>query len=343
MYDSTQDTQEHIRKVRARIQECISRLTIRAAHHDASKLQEPEKSGFDRIGPPGHVAYSRDGQMTPEYQAFLDTLGSTLDHHYAHNSHHPQFARVRSEEWRPVAGFEGYYEVSNFGDVRSVDRIVPRDGPTGNMMRKGQLITPHVTPKGYLRCQLGMNGQKANKMVHRLVAEAFIPNPDDKPEVNHRNGNKQDNHIDNLEWATQSENQTHAYQLGLKKPAVKYVVTCVELDITTFGTEKMQNELRQRGYDNAHSAAIWSCIAGDAHSHLGLTFTSVNVEDYTPLSDMRFMTLLDLVEWLCDIKAAGERYKDGNLGESLKTNRTRFGISDQLYSILENTVRELGW
>lgn len=153
MYDSTEDTLAHIAKVQVHIHECTNNLIVRAERHDKSKLQEPEKSGFDRIGPPGAVAYSRDGEITPEYQAFLDTLGSTLEHHYAHNTHHPQ-----------------HYEN-------------------------------------------GMSG----------------------------------------------------------------------------------------------------------------------------------MSLLDLVEWLCDIKAAGERYKDGDLSESLRTNRKRFDISDQLFSVLENTVKELGW
>lgn len=152
-YDSTADTRDHIGKVQARIHECTNNLIVRAERHDKSKLMEPEKSALDRIGPPGKVAYSRGGEMTPEYQAFLDTLEPMLDHHYAHNSHHPQ-----------------HY--------------------------------PN-----------GMDG----------------------------------------------------------------------------------------------------------------------------------FSLLDLLEWLCDIKAAGERYEGGNIAESMKTNRGRFKISDQVFAILENTVRELGW
>jgi hypothetical protein len=151
MYDSTQDTQEHIAKVQARIQECISRLTIRAAHHDESKLQEPEKSAYDNL-----MRFKETHSMTygsPEYAEGLKILGPALEHHYQNNSHHPQH-----------------------------------------------------TPEG---------------------------------------------------------------------------------------------------------------IAG--------------------------MSLLDVLEMLCDWAAAAERYKDGDLGESLKTNRTRFAISDQLFSILENTVKELGW
>src|SRR5262245_61549732 len=85
-YDSTQDTQEHICKVQARIEEIRIRLTIRAAHHDESKLIEPEKSGYDQI-----TEQLRDLTYgSPEYKAALQANRPTIDHHYAHNSHHPE-------------------------------------------------------------------------------------------------------------------------------------------------------------------------------------------------------------------------------------------------------------
>lgn len=152
-YDSTGDTEALIAKVQARIRECTNRMTVRAVRHDMSKLAEPEKSALDAIGPPGELAYSSGGEMTPEYLAFLATLIPMLDHHYATNSHHPQ-----------------HY-------------------PTG------------------------ING----------------------------------------------------------------------------------------------------------------------------------FSLLDLLEWFCDITAAGACYNGGNLAESLQINRGRFGIDDQLYTILVNTMRELDW
>jgi len=150
-YDSTADTLEHIQKVQQRIREVQSRLDTRAAMHDASKLEAPEKAAYDAL-----MDFKASHDMTygsPEYAEGLKILGPALDHHYANNSHHPQF---------------------------------------------------------------------------------------------HANG-----------------------------------------------------------------------IAG--------------------------MSLLDLIEMLSDWKAAGERYKGGNIADSLAHNRERFGISDQLFSILENTVKELGW
>lgn len=150
-YDSTADTIEHIRKVQKRLDEVCHNLTIRAAHHDLSKLREPERAAYDAL-----MAFKSSHDMvygSPEYDEGLKILGPALDHHYAYNSHHPQF---------------------------------------------------------------------------------------------HENG-----------------------------------------------------------------------IAG--------------------------MSLLDIIEMLCDWKAAGERYKDGNIADSLAHNRERFSIDAQLYAILENTVKELSW
>jgi hypothetical protein len=151
-YDSTQDTLEHIGKVQARIQKVMVNLKQRAAIHDQSKLAEPEKSAYDNL-----MRFKSSHEMvygSPDYAEGLKILGPALDHHYAHNSHHPQ----------------------------------------------------HYGEQG---------------------------------------------------------------------------------------------------------------IAG--------------------------MSLLDVLEMLCDWKAAGERYKDGSIAQSLAHNKERFGISDQLMSILENTVKELGW
>jgi hypothetical protein len=124
------------------------------------------------------------------------------------------------EEWKEVVGFEGCYEVSNKGRVRSLDRRAERLGKFGqpsHNMYKSKLVTMWITDTGYLRLTLNKEGKKSNHLVHRLVANAFIPNVDNKETVNHKNGVKADNQIDNLEWATRSEQNKHAWAMGLNQ------------------------------------------------------------------------------------------------------------------------------
>lgn len=113
------------------------------------------------------------------------------------------------EEFRWVIGYEGAYKISNFGRVLSVARI-----DSGGYRRQERFLTAKIGPYGYLRVFLSKNGKTYTKKVHRLIAEAFIPNPENKPEVDHIDGNKTNNSISNLRWATSRENMnnpvTHA-------------------------------------------------------------------------------------------------------------------------------------
>lgn len=113
------------------------------------------------------------------------------------------------EIWKPVVGYEGYYEVSNFGRVRSLDRVV---NLSNNVFRptKGTIIHPALKPNGYLHLSLKRDGTKKMFYVHRLVALHFIDNPCDKPEVNHIDFDKTNNRVDNLEWTSRSENNRHS-------------------------------------------------------------------------------------------------------------------------------------
>lgn len=107
------------------------------------------------------------------------------------------------ELWKPVKGYEGLYEVSNYGNVKSI--------------RKNAVLSQIVNKNnGY--CYVGMykDGKNKKLLVHRLVAETFINNADNKKTVNHLDGNKQNNAVSNLEWATYSENHKHAFKNGLK-------------------------------------------------------------------------------------------------------------------------------
>lgn len=115
------------------------------------------------------------------------------------------------EIWRKIEGFESY-EVSNMGRVRSLDRV----SCSGHKLT-GKVLIPTQNQYGYLIVSLYKNGTRYIKRVHRLVSVAFIPNPEGKPQVNHIDGDKTNNRIENLEWCTNSENQIHAYKMGLNK------------------------------------------------------------------------------------------------------------------------------
>lgn len=109
-----------------------------------------------------------------------------------------------NEIWKSVKGFEGLYEVSNFGEVKSL----PRNGT----ILKPRLLIGFIDSGGYQ--QVLLSSKRVHKKIHRLVAEAFIPNPDNKPCVNHIDRIKTNNHIDNLEWCTYKENTIHSFNTG---------------------------------------------------------------------------------------------------------------------------------
>ena len=119
------------------------------------------------------------------------------------------FESMEIENWKPVKGFEGIYEVSDLGRVRSIDRVVT-DSRGRVLPVKGRIMKQNTHYKGYKRLLLS-NGEDREHgyFVHRLVAEAFIPNPAGLPEVNHKDENKANNRADNLEWCTHRANSRH--------------------------------------------------------------------------------------------------------------------------------------
>ena len=121
-----------------------------------------------------------------------------------------------TEEWKDIKGCEGRYQVSTLGRVRSLPRYV--NNHTGQLLVKGKILKQRPDFKGYMRIDiLDNNGKKKYMGIHRLVAETFIDNPLNKPQVNHIDGIKSNNVVSNLEWVTNGENQKHAFRLGLNK------------------------------------------------------------------------------------------------------------------------------
>lgn len=120
------------------------------------------------------------------------------------------------EIWKDIKGFEGYYQISNLGRIRSLDRIIEmKNGKTRKV--KGKILKQSTSVHGYKVVCFRRNGKKENFRVHRLIGEAFIDNQDNKPFINHIDGDKSNNDISNLEWCTAKENANHAYEFGLKE------------------------------------------------------------------------------------------------------------------------------
>lgn len=130
------------------------------------------------------------------------------------------------EIWKDVKGYKGFYQISNLGNIRCCQRI-----DKIGRHKKSKILKLDKQYDGYLKICLHKSCKQKKVMIHRLVAEAFIPNPENKPEVNHINGKKDDNRVENLEWVTRKENMKHAFNTGLAHVWNKKKVICLETGI----------------------------------------------------------------------------------------------------------------
>ena len=119
-------------------------------------------------------------------------------------------------EWRDILGYEGYLQVSDTGQIRSVERYVNHRGGS-LMLIKPKIIKSFPDPKGYLKVRTSVNNKKTCIKVHRAVAEAFIPNPEHKPQVDHIDGDKTNNNVSNLRWVSNRENFDYSVQNGMRE------------------------------------------------------------------------------------------------------------------------------
>ena len=136
-----------------------------------------------------------------------------------------------NEIWKDIKGFEGYYQVSNLGRVKSLERTVKSKG-NGMMVIKERILRPSLNGSGYPIVGLSKGSDHTSHIVHRLVAEAFIPNPDNLSDVNHINQDKTDNRAENLNWMSHKDNLNYGdrnKKISMKNSRAVY---CIELDMT---------------------------------------------------------------------------------------------------------------
>ena len=153
---------------------------------------------------------------------------------------------TESEIWKDVAEYEGFYKVSNKGNVYSVGRVSSQGKKCG-----GLTLKPRNHRDGYLQVMLCKNGIRKNKLIHRLVAEAFIPNPESLPEVNHIDEVKGNNNIENLEWCTGKYNSNH----GTRNERARKKVRAVNIKTGEVLTFNSTAEAGCKGYDRGGVSA----------------------------------------------------------------------------------------
>jgi|WetSurMetagenome_2_1015567.scaffolds.fasta_scaffold48891_7 hypothetical protein len=195
------------------------------------------------------------------------------------------------EIWKTVVGYEGYYEISDLGNVRSLERVIEYELKTQSgtvikrVVKKSKLLKVHIANTGYYTTDLQVNGIRQTVAIHRLIAEAFIPNPENKATVNHKDGVKTNIAISNLEWATFSENNKHAVNNGLrespwtgifgsKHPQSKPVV---QLDKTGNVLNRFANAREAQVKTGASYKHISSCCLGKRISTGGYCWKFDNV------------------------------------------------------------------
>lgn len=165
------------------------------------------------------------------------------------------------EIWKEIKGFENEYEISNLGNLRSKERKVNHYRSGFFRFYKSQPKKTRIGNDGYFKCSLKKDGQRFDFRVHRLVAEAFLENKENKKIINHINGIKTDNRVENLEWCTESENTAHA----VKNRLIKTKLT--DNQVLEIFKSKLSNRKLGKQY-GVNGSIIWRIKNKKAYKHL---------------------------------------------------------------------------
>lgn len=172
------------------------------------------------------------------------------------------------EIWKEVKEYEGLYEVSNLGRVRSLDKIIS-DRKGRNYFRKGQIIKPQKDSGGYNKIKLSNTNNIRQMSIHRLVAEAFIPNPDNLPCVNHKNEVKTDNRVENLEWCTPKYNTNYGTCIERGHKKLSKSVLQYTLDGTLIAEyPSIRGIEKEKGFYNTNISACCRGKIKTAHGYI---------------------------------------------------------------------------
>ena len=180
---------------------------------------------------------------------------------------------TESEVWKDVVGYEGIYKVSDKGNVHRVEWIGARGRECG-----GRTLKPKNSGGGYLQVGLYKNGIVKNKLIHRLVLEAFVENPNNLPEVNHKDENKTNNDLSNLEWCTRKHNMNHGTQKERASQTRSKKVKAINIKTGEVLTFSSTIETDNKGYSRVNVSLACrgiyktnkgNLMGGDGHTYRG--------------------------------------------------------------------------
>lgn len=241
------------------------------------------------------------------------------------------------ELWKDIPGFEGWYQASNLGNIRSLDRGCNYKNTGDTALHKGKQLSGKTTNKGYKEVVLMVNGKHFYKRVHQLVALTFIPNPNNYPHINHINENKLDNRVENLEWCTPQLNMDAYYESRIS--VYQYNLSGELL--------KVWNSLTKAAKDvNGDKTGIHHCCVGKLSNGNNKKTYLGYIWSYTPLNKC------ELKERMTDnnLKGVQQFDLDGNLlhtyksmTEAAKAVHCNSSAISMACSGLRNTIKGYIW